>query len=90
MEIFVCTDMKHFGKILLAWKSFCIDELPFCRYNCLINTKKGELTKDEKSLQLFRKTRKKSSLPFRCHRNGGADAHLLRRSFGASGYAASL
>lgn len=39
--------MKRFGEFLLARKSFCIDGKQKAVYNCLINTKKGELTKDE-------------------------------------------
>ena len=56
MEISDGFYMKHFGRFLLSRKSFCIDETFSRGYNCLINTKKGELTKHEKSLQLFRKT----------------------------------
>ena len=56
MEIFHEKEMNHFGKMLLCRKSFCIDETFLWVYNCLINTKKGELTKDEKSLQLIRRT----------------------------------
>ena len=47
MEIFEVKQMNHFGKLFLERKSFCIDESVFKVYNCLINTKKGELTKDE-------------------------------------------
>ena len=56
MEILYASYITHLGKILLCRKSFCIDETFLWVYNCLINTKKGELTKHEKSLQLFRKT----------------------------------
>jgi len=47
MEILETSDLKHFGKLCLGRKSFCIDESAFAVYNCLINTKQGELTKDE-------------------------------------------
>lgn len=40
-------DMIQDGKINLARKSFCIDGKQKVVYNCLINTKKGELSKDE-------------------------------------------
>ena len=49
MEIPCGFDMKHFGKSSLGRKSFCIDESFLWVYNCLINTKKGEPTKHEKS-----------------------------------------
>ena len=49
MEISDESDVKQFGKISLARKSFCIDGTSFWVYNCLINTKKGEPTKHEKS-----------------------------------------
>jgi len=47
MEILAAKDLIHFGKICFGRKSFCIDETFLWVYNCLINTKKGELTKDE-------------------------------------------
>ena len=47
MENLETKEMKHFGKLFLGRKSFCIDENNLWVYNCLINTKKGELSKDE-------------------------------------------
>ncbi len=47
MENLEAKEMKHFGKLFLGRKSFCIDENNLWVYNCLINTKKGELSKDE-------------------------------------------
>jgi hypothetical protein len=39
--------VNQFRKINLRRKSFCIDGKQKAVYTCLINTKKGELSKDE-------------------------------------------
>jgi hypothetical protein len=90
MEISRRKDMKHLGKMLLRRKSFCIDETFFRVYNCLINTKKGELTKDEKTLQLIRRSRKKGDPPFHCHCCGGTSAYFLLGYLRAPGDAPSV